>query len=84
MLCKEHHEISYANGKNSLPYVIACNSMSNIYHVTQVRFAASVPEGKSRTSVLKSSFTLSGGIIQQQLPDSSIVSSLGSPTIYPL
>ena len=38
----------------------------NIHHVTQVRFAASVPEGKSRTSVLKSSFTLSGGIIQQQ------------------
>ncbi len=36
--------------KKSLPYVIACNSMSNIYHVTQVRFAASVPEGKSRTS----------------------------------
>jgi len=34
--------------------------MSDVHHVTQVRFAASVPEGKSRTSVLKSSFTLWG------------------------
>lgn len=54
--------------------------MSGIHHVT----AASVPEGKSRTSVLKSSFTLSGGIVQQQLPGSTTASSLTSPPIYPI
>ena len=69
--------------KKSIPYMFyfTIHLMSDIHHVTQVRFAASVPEGKSRTSVLKSGFTLSGGIIQQQLPGTSTAFNTDSPPI---